>query len=630
MLFCIQISSLIHILNLQRSMWIEGILAFIVGSLIWVHHILKPPASKICGTPNGPPVTSTRIRLRDGRYLAYKARGSPKETSRFKVILSHGFHASKETDIPLSDEWLQKMGIYLVTFDRPGYSESDPNPKRLAGVAFVVPLVNYWWPSLPVEMCNEAYGKLPIMERMRVLALNYAPNVAWLLHKWFPVAPIDVSFQDNPGASFNESDIQIMKRLSTSHAPDKEKIVQQGVYESEHRDMLMLHGKWELDPLQLSYPFDVDSQVMVHLWIGKQDKIISPELQRQIAKKLPWICCHEVDDMGNISGHGRCSNAIDDPVINSPRIKLLDGRLLAYKEIGVSKEEAKFRIIIAHGFGSSKNMNFLAPQGLLESLKIYMLLYDRAGYGESDPNPKRSVKSEAQDIEELADQLNLGSKFYVIGVSMGSYPIWSCLHYIPHRQISTTLAEIHVSTLKSITKSMLLGVALVAPAVNYRWPSLPPALTKDDFRKKLMKMAFWLLKRTPRLLFWWMTQKVFPSANVMEKNPVFFNAKDQENKLENKSVFENLRGDFMVGYGKWEFDPLKLQNPFTEKDICVQLWAGYEDRVVPVQLQRFMSQKLSWMKLHEVPNGGHFIVHDSQVCESVLRSLLLDEEIESA
>ena len=78
----------------------------------------------------------------------------------------------------------------------------------------------------------------------------------------------------------------------------------------------------------------------------------------------------------------------------------------------------------------------LLLQELIDELCIYILQYDRAGYGESDPNPKRSLKSEALDIEELADQLQLGSDFYVIGVSMGSYATWSCLKYIPHRQLS--------------------------------------------------------------------------------------------------------------------------------------------------------------------------------------------------
>jgi pimeloyl-ACP methyl ester carboxylesterase len=72
-------------------------------------------------------------------------------------------------------------------------------------------------------------------------------------------------------------------------------------------------------------------------------------------------------------------------------------------------------------------------QELAEELKIYIVFFDRAGYGDSDPCPSRSVKSEAFDVEQLADQLHVGSKFYIIGISMGAYPIWSCLKYIPHR-----------------------------------------------------------------------------------------------------------------------------------------------------------------------------------------------------
>lgn len=72
----------------------------------------------------------------------------------------------------------------------------------------------------------------------------------------------------------------------------------------------------------------------------------------------------------------------------------------------------------------------------MDELRIYILLFDRAGYGESDPNPKRSLKSEASDIDELADLMQLGSKYYVIGVSLGCYAVWSCLKRTPQRQIS--------------------------------------------------------------------------------------------------------------------------------------------------------------------------------------------------
>ncbi|XXG65011.1 hypothetical protein AAC387_Pa05g2819 [Persea americana] len=71
-------------------------------------------------------------------------------------------------------------------------------------------------------------------------------------------------------------------------------------------------------------------------------------------------------------------------------------------------------------------------QELGVELGLYLLSHDRAGYGESDPNPKRSVKSEALDIQELADQLEIGPRFYVIGISMEAYAAWRCLKHIPH------------------------------------------------------------------------------------------------------------------------------------------------------------------------------------------------------
>lgn len=43
------------------------------------------------------------------------------------------------------------------------------------------------------------------------------------------------------------------------------------------------------------------------------------------------------------------------PPITAPRMKLRDGRHLSYKEHGVSKETAKAKIILVHGFASTKH-----------------------------------------------------------------------------------------------------------------------------------------------------------------------------------------------------------------------------------------------------------------------------------
>ncbi|GMH07327.1 hypothetical protein Nepgr_009167 [Nepenthes gracilis] len=703
--------------------------ALVLGAsfLIWVYKSITPPPPKICGKPNGPPVTSPRMKLSDGRHLAYKEHGVPRQSAKYKVIMVHGFDSSKDLFLPLSQEFMEKLGLYIVTYDRPGYGESDPNskrtvksetldleefadklqlgskfyvvgvsmgnylswgclryiPHRLAGAALVVPVINYWWPSFPRKLSIEGYKELLKRDQCKLWIAHNAPGLVywWMTQKWFPSSTV---MERNP-IIFSKRDFETIKKLSQVPNPNEYKIRQQGDYESLHRDLKIGFGSWEFDPMEVKNPFP-ENEGSVHLWQGYGDKLVPYQLQRFIVKKLPWMKYHEVPDgghliihedvlceaifsddncaiislitsilmlrrissnpnpyqlrnainqhiwrgtacaalekgllskMGNISGH-ECPKSTDDPQITSPRIKLTDGRHLAFREAGVPRNEAEYKIIIVHGFGSNKDMSFLAPQELTEELKIYILIYDRAGYGESDPNPNRSVKSEASDIEELADQLELGPKFYVIGVSMGAYPIWGCIYYLSHR---------------------LQGVALVAAVFNYCWPSIPDSLTKDDFRKNLVKLALWLLKHMPGLLYWWMTQKLFPSSNVMERNPVFFNDRDKEvlkrtpgfellseNKLQNKSVFDNLRNDFMVGFGKWEFDPLKLSNPFPKNDSFVHLWTGFEDQVVPIQLQRFVSSKLPWIKHHEVPQSGHLIVYESDVCSSILRALLLDEE----
>ncbi|KAL4011412.1 hypothetical protein IC575_028470 [Cucumis melo] len=304
--------------------------------------------------------------------------------------------------------------------------------------------------------------------------------------------------------------------------------------------------------------------------------------------------------------------------VSSPRVRLRDGRFLAYRERGVSKNDSIYRIIVSHGFGSSKDMNVLATQELIDELGIYFLLFDRPGYGESDPNPNLTVKSEALDIEELADHLQIGSKFYVIGVSMGSYPIWGCLKYIPNR---------------------LAGAALIVPTVNYWWPSLPHSLISKDYRRQLVQWAVWLSHYAPGLLYWWITHKWIPSNAVLERNPIFFNDRDidilksipgfpmfTQNKLRERGVFDTLRHDFMVAFGEWGFDPMHLNNPFPENGSSVHIWQGYEDRVVPFQLQRYVSRKLPWIQYHEVPDGGHLIVHYRGLFATILRALLLGEE----
>lgn len=85
-----------------------------------------------------------------------------------------------------------------------------------------------------------------------------------------------------------------------------------------------------------------------------------------------------------------------------------------------------------------------------------MVTFDRPGYGESDPDPKRTIKSLALDMEELADKLELGDKFYVIGYSMGQQGAWGSLKYIPHRWV-----QYHILYIPMVSRNAFLGCTLL-------------------------------------------------------------------------------------------------------------------------------------------------------------------------
>eukprot|EP00268_Persea_americana_P025998 TRINITY_DN25358_c0_g1_i2.p1 TRINITY_DN25358_c0_g1~~TRINITY_DN25358_c0_g1_i2.p1 ORF type:complete len:352 (-),score=65.07 TRINITY_DN25358_c0_g1_i2:592-1647(-) len=315
----------------------------------------------------------------------------------------------------------------------------------------------------------------------------------------------------------------------------------------------------------------------------------------------------------------RLCGSPNGPPVTATRVKLRDGRHLAYKERGVPKEKAKYKIIVAHGIADSKEFIIPVSQELVEELSLYLLSYDRAGYGESDPNPKRSVKSEAFDMQELADQLEIGPRFYVIGISMGAYAAWSCLKHIPHR---------------------LAGVALVVPIINYWWPSLPASLCSEAYRTLLVQdqWALRIAHYAPHLVYWWATQKWFPAFSALEGTLKIFSQKDREiiqkmsanqpttteDKARQQGDFESIHRDIMVGFSTWDFDPMDLSDPFPHKG-SVHIWQGYEDKLVPFLLQRYVSKRLPWIRYHELADCGHLLIKSDGVSDEILRALVCGE-----
>ncbi|GAA0139023.1 hydrolase [Lithospermum erythrorhizon] len=307
------------------------------------------------------------------------------------------------------------------------------------------------------------------------------------------------------------------------------------------------------------------------------------------------------------------------PPVTAPRIKLKDGRYLAYKEFGVPKESAKHKIVYLHGFDSCRHdLSFESTLSAetIQSLGVYIVTFDRPGYGESDPHPKRTVKTMAQDVEQLADQLELGSKFYVSGFSMGGEAVWTCLKYIPHR---------------------LAGAALIAPVVNYWWKSFPANMSTEAYNLQFVQDQ-WSLRVAhylPWLTYWWNTQKFFPSNSVIARSRAILSREDNEllpriisRKAENdaqvrqQGEYESLHRDMMVAFGNWEFDPMDLENVFPNGDGSVHLFTGDEDTLVPIKLQRFIVEHLPWLCYHELQGSGHFFPFADGMGDRIIKALV--------
>ncbi|KAF4401280.1 hypothetical protein G4B88_014121 [Cannabis sativa] len=276
--------------------------------------------------------------------------------------------------------------------------------------------------------------------------------------------------------------------------------------------------------------------------------------------------------------------SLEGPPITAPRVKLRDGRYLAYEEFGVPKQQANYNIIFIHGFSSSRHgpsilSTDLSPpwrvynacgQDIIEELGVHIVGFDKPGYGESDPDPNQTVKSLALDIEELADHLGLGSKFY----------------------------------------------------------------PKED--QWALRVAYYI----PWLTYWWNTQTWFPSSTVISGNPINISAQDHQilnnslskmtpekekhkQQVAQQGQFESFHRAMMVGFGKWEFDPMDLKNPFPNNEGRVHLWQGEEDKLVPLELQRYIVDKLPWIHYHELPGAGHFFINAHGMGQAILNQFLI-------
>lgn len=107
---------------------------------------------------------------------------------------------------------------------------------------------------------------------------------------------------------------------------------------------------------------------------------------------------------------------VPDGVITVP-----DGRHIAVNCLGDPKG---LPVFLLHGTPGSRNGPLPRPP-LLYQLGIWLISYDRPGYGESDRQKGRTVADAALDVLDIADQLGL-AQFGIVGRSGGGPHALAC------------------------------------------------------------------------------------------------------------------------------------------------------------------------------------------------------------
>jgi pimeloyl-ACP methyl ester carboxylesterase len=109
------------------------------------------------------------------------------------------------------------------------------------------------------------------------------------------------------------------------------------------------------------------------------------------------------------------------PVEREGTLTTKDGRTLAYFERGSAEGVP---VIVSHGTPGSRLARH-PDAGIYERHGMHAVVYDRPGYGRSDPKPGRSVADAAADIEAIADELGF-ERFVAVGGSGGAPHALAC------------------------------------------------------------------------------------------------------------------------------------------------------------------------------------------------------------
>jgi pimeloyl-ACP methyl ester carboxylesterase len=269
-------------------------------------------------------------------------------------------------------------------------------------------------------------------------------------------------------------------------------------------------------------------------------------------------------------------------------LALRDGRSLVYRTWGPPGGRPLYFL---HGFpGSSLQATLIATRAVAAGVRLVAL--DRPGFGGSTPQPGRTIRGIAVDVEQLADHLG-DARFGVLGVSCGGAYALACAHEIPQRIDYTGLvAGIGPLDVAGIRDAQHRALKLLF-ALAHLHPWLAAPLLLPDRLLFRSDPA-----RAVRLLAGMLTK---PDRALLAADPGIAAA-----------FGASLADAYRQGLGGPLLEAHLIASPrgFELRDITipVHVYQGRDDRNVPPAMGRYLAGQLPRGELHYYREEGHLSI----------------------
>lgn len=262
-------------------------------------------------------------------------------------------------------------------------------------------------------------------------------------------------------------------------------------------------------------------------------------------------------------------------------VRLRDGRGLGYADYG---DPQGWPLLFFHGTPGSRIMARCAAP-LAAAWGIRLLAPERPGYGLSDPQPGRRLLDWPKDIREFAAALGL-SRFSLVGVSGGGPYVAACAWCLPD------LIEVAGIVSGLAPKDAMAGQLT-------RWQQvIATILPHIRLTRPFLAVMAGLLQRQPERWLTALLPLVPPEDRRLLQDPAI-------RQLQVDGIIQAWRQgvlamaqDLAIFSQSWGFRVDEIRVP-------VYLWHGEADRLVPVQMGRYLASHIPGCQATFIPEAGH-------------------------